>query len=353
MNIVKFDNEKKYIKDFLSLPKMLYSTDDNMEDADSVKKFLTGIHPLSKYFKLDKFLVYDNNKAVGRFAVTAYPNDDTVYFGFYECIDDNNVAKFLFDEAVSFCKKNNYKEIIGPVDASFWQKYRLKINMFDEQPYTGEPYNKPYYLKQFTDNGFVVSEHYTSNRFHAIDESYKNEKFEARFKTFTENGYRIESPTDENFDRTIDDVYDMIIDLYSDFPIFKSLSLEDFREIYRSYKLIMNMSMTKIAYYHDKAVGFYISIPDYANSVYHVNLLSLPKIMNIKKSPKRYVMLYMGVRPEHKGLGKAIVYSIMQELEKNKLPSIGALARDGKPTQKYAFEDVTDVYEYVLLKHLI
>ena len=61
-------------------------------------------------------------------------------------------------------------------------------------------------------------------------------------------------------------------------------------------------------------------------------------------------MLYMGVRPEHQGLGKALVYSIMQELEKNGLPSIGALARDGKPTQKYASDDVTDVYEYVLLE---
>ena len=111
--------------------------------------------------------------------------------------------------------------------------------------------------------------------------------------------------------------------------------------------------MTKIAYYNDKAVGFYISIPDYSNRVYHATLLDLPKIMNIKKSPKQYVMLYMGVRPQHKGLGKALVYSIMQELAKNNLPSIGALARDGKTTQKYVSEEVTGVYEYVLLEKVL
>ena len=353
MNIVNFQNEKKYIRDFLSLPKSLYTSKDNMEDEESMKKLLTGNHTLSKYFTLYKFIVYDGCKPAGRFAITEYPGDNTAYLGFYECIDDDEAAKYLFDEGASFCRNKGFGKMVGPVDASFWLKYRLKINRFDMPPYTGEPYNKPYYFRQFTKNGFTVSEHYTSNQFHSIDESYQNEQYEERFKTFLNNGYRIESPTDENYDRIIDEVYDMIMDLYSDFPIFKALSLEDFREIYGSYKRIMNMSMTKIAFYNDKAVGFYISIPDYANRVYHVNLLTLPKIMKIKKSPEQYVMLYMGVRPEHRGLGKALVYSVMRELGKNKLPSIGALARDGKPTQRYVFDEVTGVYEYVLLERTL
>ena len=87
--------------------------------------------------------------------------------------------------------------------------------------------------------------------------------------------------------------------------------------------------------------------------VYHLNPVSLVKILSLKKKPKRYVMLYMGVEPAHQGLGKAIVYAIMKELMTSGLPSIGALARDGKITQKYAFDDVTDVYEYVLLEREI
>ena len=41
----------------------------------------------------------------------------------------------------------------------------------------------------------------------------------------------------------------------------------------------------------------------------------------------------------------------MKELEQNQLPSIGALARDGKVTQTYASEDITSIYEYVLMEH--
>ena len=351
MEFIQFDREKKYIRDFLSLPKSLYTSKDNMEDPDGMKKFLLGTHPLSKYFKLDKFLIYDGGKPVGRFAVTTYPNDDTAYFGFYDCVDDDNAARFLFDETKKFCREKGVSKIVGPVDGSFWQKYRLKINLFDRLPYTGEPYNKPYYFRQFTDNGFTVAEHYTSNHFHSLEENYRNERYEKRFRQFLQKGYRIESPTDKNFDRILDSVYDMIMELYSDFPIFKSLSREDFKEIYSSYKLIMNMSMTKIAFLEDKAVGFFISIPDYGNAVYHTNLFSIPKILKTKKTPEQYVMLYMGVLPEHKGLGRTLVYSIMQELSRNGCPSIGALMRDGKLTQHYASEIVTEVYEYVLLEY--
>ena len=246
MEIIQFDKQNKYIRDFLSLPKSLYSSKDNMEDPDGVKKFLLGTHALSKYFKLDKFLIYNGGKPVGRFAVTTYPDDDTAYLGFYECADDDNAAGFLFDEAIKFCREKGYSKIVGPVDGSFWQKYRLKINLFDRPPYTGEPYNKPYYFRQFTDNGFTVSQHYTSNHFHPLDENYRNEKYEKRFREFLQKGYRIESPTDENFDRILDQVYDMIMELYSDFPIFKSLSREDFKELYSSYKLIMNMQLKTI-----------------------------------------------------------------------------------------------------------
>ena len=51
-----------------------------------------------------------------------------------------------------------------------------------------------------------------------------------------------------------------------------------------------------------------------------------------------------------RGLGKAIVYSIITELKKSNLPSIGALARDGKVTQNYIEELIENKYEYVLLE---
>lgn len=349
MNYVQFNYEKKYIKDFINLPRKIYK-ENNTENANETKEILKEKHPLNKYFKIYKFLVYNEKKAVGRFAITIYPNDNTAYIGFFECINDKEVAKYLFNVAHDFAKGKNCKKLVGPVDVSFWLKYRLKVNMFDKKPYTGEPYNKDYYLDMFLENNYKIIEHYTSNIYKNLDYNYENEKYSDRYENFITNGYKIESPNMDEFEQILKELHGLLTKLYSDFPIYKNISEKDFVDVFMNYKKVMNSEMIKLAYYNNKMVGFYISVPNYNNLVHNVSLINLIKILRLKKKPKEYVMLYMGVAQEHRGLGKAIVYSIMKELMESKLPSIGALARDGKITQNYAEELIKDRYEYVLLE---
>ena len=352
MECIKFEQEKKYIRDFLALPKRLYSKKDNMENPKEVESLLLGTHSLSKYFTMHKFLVYENKKVSGRFVFTTYKGDDTAYFGFFECIKDNEVAAYLFEKASEFVREAGLKKIVGPVDASFWIKYRLKINLFENTPYTGEPYNKDYYLELFQKNGFSICHHYTSNIYNPVVS--KEPLYDARYMDFLGKGYEINSPTIQDFDRTIKELYEMLTELYSDFPVYKDVSYEDFAAVFSDYRYIINMSMVKMAYYKGKAVGFFVSVPDYGNKVYHLgNLMNLWKVFSIKKKPKRYVMLYMGVDQEHRGLGKALVGSIMEELRKSGLRSVGALARDGKVTQNYGEEHIEQCCEYVLLEKTV
>lgn len=352
MHYIQFCFEKKYINEFIKLPYKIYSK-NNTQNANEIKLILEEKHPLSKYFKIYKFLIYQNNNVVGRFIITIYPNDKTAYIGFFECINDADVSKYLFDVAQDFSKKNKCEKIVGPVDSSFWIKYRLKINMFETEPYTGEPYNKEYYLKMFLENDYKIIEHYTSNRYKCVNYAYENGQYSNRYDNFIKNGYKIENLNMNKFDEVLEEVYYLLTNLYSDFPIYKSIEKEDFVKIFSDYKKIMKTDMIKLAYYNNKLVGFYISIPNYNNLVYNANLINLIKILKLKKKPKEYVMLYMGVDQNHRGLGKAIVYSIISELKKNGLPSIGALARDGKITQNYAEELINDKYEYVLLEKKI
>ena len=92
MKVIKFENEKKYINDFLNLPKKIYTKKTNTENKETIKQLITNTHPLNKYFKLTKFVVYKNEQVVGRFAITEYPDDKiNCYLGFFECIKDNKV----------------------------------------------------------------------------------------------------------------------------------------------------------------------------------------------------------------------------------------------------------------------
>lgn len=147
---------------FLALPGKLYQKDELTQDYDTEYKLLHEKHTLSKYFNITPFVVIDKNSQmpVARCMLTYYPEDDVAYFGFFECIGQQEIAEQLLDTVSKKAKKDGKTKLSGPVDASFWIKYRLKINLFDRIPYTGEPYNKNYYYKLLSDCGFVVQNYY-------------------------------------------------------------------------------------------------------------------------------------------------------------------------------------------------
>ena len=65
--------------------------------------------------------------------------------------------------------------------------------------------------------------------------------------------------------------------------------------------------MVKMAYEKGKPVGFFISIPDYGNTVYgRLTPADYVRILLTRARPRSYVMLYMGVDASHRGLGKEI-----------------------------------------------
>jgi len=349
MECIQFSNEKKYIRDFVNFPCKLYIK-TAIESKKEIKSILEDKHPLCKYFTMSKFLIYKKKEVVARFALTIYPNSDDIYIGFFECINKDSVASLVFKTAYDYAKKNNFKRIIGPIDASFWLKYRLKINKFDGLSYTSEPYNKDYYYKMFLDNNYKVVEHYTSNVYRPLGSDYKNDKFKKRYEEFVEKGYIIKNIDKKDYDKELADVYYLLTDLYKSFPVYNHISKEDFMNIFYSYKSIINPTMVKLAYYNEKICGFFISIPNYSSIVYKLNIRNILKILKIRKNPSEYILIYMGADRKHAGLGSAITYSIIEELKKNDLPSIGALTKDGKVTQTYAKDKIESRYEYVLLQ---
>ena len=98
-------------------------------------------------------------------------------------------------------------------------------------------------------------------------------------------------------------------------------------------------------------MGFFISIPDYGHQVYGtLSILDYLRILITRLRPRSYVMLYMGVDPAHRGLGKALAEAIKEELIKAGVPSVGALIRQGNINKDYFQELIDYEYEYVLLE---
>lgn len=82
-NAVVFDAEfKRCVKDFIALPKRLYSAHERTQSPDTELALLQGTHVLSRYFSVTPILVYRSGTAVSRAALTVYPDDSSAYLGF-------------------------------------------------------------------------------------------------------------------------------------------------------------------------------------------------------------------------------------------------------------------------------
>ena len=251
-----------------------------------------------------------------------------------------------------FTEMDKKSEIVGPIDVSFWLGYRFKVKSDSEfcLRFTGEPYNRDYYPELWQNYGFEVSDIYFSNRIRRINPADVDKKCVKRFEQSIEKGYEYRNLDMKQFDRQLDEVYELFIELYSSFPGFTHISKEQFHGLFKNMKLIIRPEMAKFVYKDGKLVGFFICIPNFYNLTTQISLVNILKILRIKKKPKEYVLLYMGVKPEALGLGAALAEVVRRQLEIMGVESIGALIHQGKVTGNYYKKCIIDKYEYVLLK---
>src|SRR5665647_3310626 len=90
------------------------------------------------------FVAYDSGTPAGRVLLTRYAGEPVLYLGFFESADDVAVSARLFAAAEQVAADAGATAVVGPVDASFWIRYRLKVSGFENAPYFSEPLNPPY-----------------------------------------------------------------------------------------------------------------------------------------------------------------------------------------------------------------
>ncbi|MFA5659611.1 MAG: hypothetical protein WC900_10060 [Oscillospiraceae bacterium] len=342
----------KAINDFLAVPKLIYTKKQLVQNESDEIKLLTASHVLSKYFIFTGFVCYKSSAPCGRCAVTLYPDTNNAYIGFFECIDDEKAAKEMMNCAEKFIVECGRSTVIGPVDASFWIKYRMKVSGFDKTPYFSEPYNMGYYQRLWECCGYKISQEYISNIYDTFTrKNSRIKKCKSRYERFTEKSYIIASPNKKDWEKTISDIYCLIMKLYSDFPVFAYLSENDFKELFAGFKTILDFSMVKTAYLNGVAAGFFIGIPDYKNRLYgKTGVFEILYLVLKKIRCSNYIFLYMGVDSGHQGLGNALTQTMIENAAKKRASAVGALIKKGKFTGNYAKERINGIYEYVLME---
>ncbi|MDP7529924.1 MAG: N-acetyltransferase, partial [Candidatus Marinimicrobia bacterium] len=84
--------------------------------------------------------------------------DDVGFFGFFECIDDKDVAHALFKQAEEWLSDQGLRTVRGPMNFTINDECGLLIDAFDLPPVLLMTYNPPYYQELVESYGFEKSQ---------------------------------------------------------------------------------------------------------------------------------------------------------------------------------------------------
>jgi GNAT superfamily N-acetyltransferase len=162
--VCKVVETKSDLKDFIDFPHDLYKTDKNYVPEIYIGQqsmFDKKNYPFYRFGDSSLFLACRNNKIVGRIAAISNPaynkyhSSNTGFFGFFDCINDKEVAGVLLDKVRQYSLKCGYTKIIGPTNYTTNETAGILTDGFDSPPVVMMTYNFPYYAELLNNNGFM------------------------------------------------------------------------------------------------------------------------------------------------------------------------------------------------------
>lgn len=154
-------------KQFLNLPWDLYRGDPNwVPPLRQNQKELVGYarHPFYERNKVQTFLALKQGRPVGRVAaIVNYAHveryhENRGFFGFFESIEDADVATGLLDAARSWLAQQGMDRMRGPVNPSLNYECGTLVDGFFEPPTFMMTYNHPWHDRLIQQAGFVKSQ---------------------------------------------------------------------------------------------------------------------------------------------------------------------------------------------------
>ena len=141
-------------KQFLQFPWTLYRNDPNwIPPLRSSQKEMVGYveHPFYERNRIQTFLAVRGGEVCGRIAAILNQGHNERYrerrgfFGFFDCVDDQQVADGLLDAVRQWFADQGIYCLRGPANPSLNYEVGLLIDGFDSPPTFMMTYNPPYY----------------------------------------------------------------------------------------------------------------------------------------------------------------------------------------------------------------
>jgi ribosomal protein S18 acetylase RimI-like enzyme len=237
-------------------------------------------------------------------------NERAGFFGFFECINDSDVANALFQTAETWIKQRGMNVVYGPANPSSNDEYGLLIDGFDRPPVLLMTYNPPYYSKLIEQNGYGKEQDLYA--YLLSQATARSDKLVRVSKAMSErNKIIVRSMNTKHFKEEVERIK-LIYNSAWENEGFVPFTDAEMDFLAADLKQIYDPSLVLFAEVNGKAVGFALSLPDVNQSFYAgmpipKGLANLPvgvwKLLTKKKAIDTIRIIVLGVLKEYRNRG--------------------------------------------------
>ncbi|MBY0372331.1 GNAT family N-acetyltransferase [bacterium] len=285
----------------------------------SLVKLLSPKGPLAKHGGVACFVAYRDGKVVGRVAAmendsyNKYHGEEAGFFGFFDFINDVEVARALLHAARDYFAAKGIKIMRGPYNTSY--ECGLLVEGFESSPMVMMVYNPPYYVDMYGKLGLIPARNLYAFYISGAQEApARILKIVERVKRNT--GITCRPINMKNLDpdlRAIQEIYNGTLNRNWGFV---PMTFEDIKAVAADLVEVADPELIMIAEKDGKAIGFSLVIPNINEFMWRARgsgtfVRILKFVWWLKTSrPKEARLAVLGVLPEYqnKGLG-ALFYA--------------------------------------------
>ncbi|BDX37474.1 hypothetical protein CYCD_08290 [Tenuifilaceae bacterium CYCD] len=326
-------SDSKTKRDFLELPVRLYGLFPNWIrplDKDIETIFNSKENKQFRHGEAIRWILYRDGITVGRIAafvdyeVAKTTEQPTGGVGFFECINDIDIATALFNAAKHWLKERGMEAMDGPINFGDRDRWWGLLVEGDYEPNYCMDYHLPYYRNLFESYGFrVYFNQYTYSR--PVNLSNVNPVIWEKALRIAQNpSYTIKTISRWRLKTFANDFREIYNNAWGRYTGVKKMSNAHAVALMKTLRPIIDPRLMYFAYYEGEPIGFLIMVPDINQVVKYLDgkfdfwaKLKFLYLLKVKKICTKAVGLIFGIVPQHQG--KGLEGAMVNELAKRAL----------------------------------
>jgi hypothetical protein len=231
-------------------------------------------------------------------------NDDTGFFGFFDTIDDVDVARALVSAAEGWLRRRGMKRMLGPMSLYVNEEIGVLVDGFDTPPMLMMGHSRRYQGKLAEATGLLKEKDLFAWRYSA-DTPFPDRVLKAWEHVKSLPEVRLRSVDVKNMDREIRAVMDIYNDAWEGKWCMVPALPDEVEKVVKDLKLILDPDIAFMAEINGKPAGMCIMLPNLNEAIADLDGKLLPLglfklLYRVKiKHPRSTRLMMLGIRKEY------------------------------------------------------